>query len=473
MSWLSIPCSWTKAYGLADNIKLTTNTTVSQPKIASFGAWTSNQFPLESLPNHNDKIMAIDLLLKQGYKEYYFVINDYKSESEQSQIASLLDAADNTTLKMIPILLPPSEGGETGNYDWEGWIKYLNLLKSSHHSLYGFVMDDFNWFSTGEGKDKRDDGLDDKQKIQENVKFMIKSKLDRALQHKRNDLNFFPVVYFEGLGTNDVKKHFYDYSNGIVLASSNYYSVTDLQHNLDTFSKVFSEKPLKFVLYTAKTSNFAEHEYDPPSDRLILATLSIANKTKGIDGLVIWRNTNSHVIRDYLSNINDKQFLSFVSLMEKLQLKDETQSNTPELSSSSLLSSQKSKSKNHEDDNSEAYLASLTPWLGVSVTDLSPSILQEMGSPEHTKGILIQSVVSNSPAERAGLKGAFLDVDSNGYLSRKADIIISADGKEIEKPSDLTKQVEAKKPGDLLTLGINTKGNVIFKVITVGSLPGY
>ena len=247
MSWLSIPCFCVKAYGLADNIKLGTNSTISQPKIASFGAWTSNQFPLESLPNRNDKIMAMDLLLKQGYKEYYFVLKDYKSKSKQSQTASLLGAADNTTLRMIPILLPPSEGGENGDYDWEGWIKYLNLLKSSHPSLYGFVIDDFNWFGPSEGKDKKDDGLDGKQKIQENVKFMIKSKLDRALQHKRNDLNFFPVVYLEGLGTNDVKKYFYDYSDGIVLASSNYYSVADLQHNLDTFSKVFHKKPLKFV----------------------------------------------------------------------------------------------------------------------------------------------------------------------------------------------------------------------------------
>ena len=129
MSWLPIPCSCVKAYGLADNIKPATNSTTSQPKIASFGAWTSNQFPLESLPNHNDKIVAIDLLLKQGYKEYYFVLKDYKSESEQSQIASLLDAADNTTLRMIPILLPPSEGGENGNYDWEGMDKVSQSAK--------------------------------------------------------------------------------------------------------------------------------------------------------------------------------------------------------------------------------------------------------------------------------------------------------------------------------------------------------
>ncbi len=69
MSWLSIPCSCVKTYGLADNAKLATNSTISQPKIASFGR-ESNQFPLDALPNRNDKIMAINLLLKQGYKQY-------------------------------------------------------------------------------------------------------------------------------------------------------------------------------------------------------------------------------------------------------------------------------------------------------------------------------------------------------------------------------------------------------------------
>ena len=64
-------------------------------------------------------------------------------------------------------------------------------------------------------------------------------------------------------------------------------------------------------------------------------------------------------------------------------------------------------------------------------------------------------------------------MDSNGYLIRKGDIIVSADGKEIKKPSDLTKQIETKKPGNLLTLGINTKGNVVFKVVRLGSLLGY
>ena len=93
------------------------------------------------------------------------------------------------------------------------------------------------------------------QRLKENVDFMVKSHLDKALQNKRKDLNFFPVLYFEGMDTNDVKKRFYNYSDGIILASPEYYNVSDLQHNLNVFSKVFSNKPIKYVIYTTRTSS--------------------------------------------------------------------------------------------------------------------------------------------------------------------------------------------------------------------------
>ena len=136
---------------------------------------------------------------------------------------------------MIAILLPPSEGGKNGNYNWHGWIEYLNLLKSKHPSLYGFVIDDFNLFSSSsssssmdedKGKNRKDNHNDANPK--ETVDFMVKSHLDKALQNKREDLNFFPVLYFEGMDTNDVKRSFYNNSDGIILASKEYYNVSDL-----------------------------------------------------------------------------------------------------------------------------------------------------------------------------------------------------------------------------------------------------
>ena len=176
------------------------------------------------------------------------------------------------------------------------------------------------------GNNHAKDSNDENNKTpKENVNFMLKSKLDEALEKKRKDLHFYPVLYFEGFKTNDVKRNYYNYADGIVLASSNYYNVTELAHNLKVFSKVFDDKPIKYVVYTAKTSNYIDNS--PPSDRLILSTLAIANKSGVVKDIIIWRNTNSPVIRDYLSNMNNTKYMSFVSMMEKLQIKDENTSN--------------------------------------------------------------------------------------------------------------------------------------------------
>src|SRR6478752_5757401 len=282
---------------------------------------------------------AVNAILKQGYNEYYFPMTDFRSKSARTLTENLLQSADGTKLKIIIILLPPSEAGPKGNFDWNGWINYLNLLKTKYpSSLDGFVIDDFNLSNDSAHANKgrgnndnsnnhsKDSNNGSNRVPKENVSFMLKSKLEEALQNKRKDLHFYPVLYFEGFKTNDVKRHYYNNTDGIVLASTNYYNVTDLDHNLKVFSKVFNDKPIRYVVYSARTSNYIDNS--PPSDRLILSTLSIANESDLVKGVIIWRNTNSPVIRDYLSNMNNTKYISLVSMMEKLQLKDENNSNT-------------------------------------------------------------------------------------------------------------------------------------------------
>jgi hypothetical protein len=444
-------------------------------QIHNFGAWMSNQIPLESLPSYDARKGAIGSLLEQGYNEYYFLISNYKSKDEQSKVEDLLNASDNSPLRMIAILMPPSEGGENGNYNWNGWINYLNLLKDKHSSLYGFVIDDFNWFSSideDNGKNRKDHH---DVNLKENVDFMIKSHLDKALQNKRKDLYFFPVLYFEGMDTNDVKKSFYNYSNGIILASSEYYNVTDLQHNLNVFSKVFYNKPIRYVIYTTRTTSFIKQDYSPPSDRLILATLSIANKAHGIDGIIAWRNTNNHVMSDYMSNTNNTQYLSFVSMMEDFQLRDEKKMGETNGAYSSIVTlpplPPQDKNNNNDNDKNNSKMAN-TPSLGILGFDLtSPTIAKDMRLPEDYKGVVIQSVVPNSPAAKAGLNGTILDVDDNGYLIRKGDVITSIDGNKIEKITDIIKQMEKKKAGDLLDVIINRNGVIFHKSIMLQPIP--
>jgi hypothetical protein len=375
-------------------------------------------------------------------------------------------------------------------------VKYLNLLKSKHTSLFGFVIDDFNWFVISYKDEDEDDengnNRNDQQDAdpKENVDFMVKSHLDKALQNKRDDLEFFPVLYFEGMNTNDAKRNFYNYSDGIILASSEYYNVTSLQHNLDIFSKVFDNQPIRYVIYTTRTSSFIEQGYSPPSDRLLLATLSIANKVNGIDGIIAWRNTNNHVMRDYMSNTNNTQYLSFVSMMEDFQLKDEkAYGEIVDLYSSILLQPTQEKSNNNNnnddyDDDDEKYKYGKskddennsdmpdTPWLGISGFDLtSPAIAKDMRLPEDYEGVVIQSVVPDSPAAKAGLNGTILDVDDDGYLIRKGDVITSIDGKRVDEFTDIIKQMEKKKAGDMLDLTVNRNGALFHKSILLQPLP--
>ena len=315
---------------------------------------------------------------------------------------------------------------------------------------------------------------------------MLKSKLEEALQKKRKDLHFYPVLYFEGIKTNDVKRHYYNNTDGIVLASTNYYNVTQLAHNIKVFSKVFNNKPIRYVIYTARTSNFIDSS--PPSDRLVLSTLSIANESRVVKGAIIWRNTNSPVIRDYLSNRNNTEYMSLVSMMEKLQLKDENSSNAyglynpPPIPSTKQQEQQQNLNnstnhynndkhkdeKNNSDHNniksSSSQLSSSippTPRLGISTSDLTPSLAEDMGLPKKSKGAVVQSVILGSPAYNAGLKGTILDVDKSGYLIKRGDVIISVDGHKVNGAVDMTKQMKKKHVGDMLSLIVNRNGQIL------------
>ena len=201
------------------------------------------------------------------------------------------------------------------------------------------------------------------------------------------------------------------------MTSTNYYNVTELDHNLKVFSQVFNNKPIRYVVYTAKTSNYIDNSL--PSDRLILSTLSIANKSGVVKDIIIWRNTNSPVIRDYLSNMNNTQYVSFVSMMEKLQIKDENTSNVysnpyglynPQIISDIQQEQEqqqnlKNSGNNHHnndehnnknedgkntDYNKSSSLSSSqqsspsiphSPRLGIGTFDLTPSIAEDMRLP--------------------------------------------------------------------------------------------
>ncbi len=180
--------------------------------------------------------------------------------------------------------------------------------------------------------------------------------------------------------------------------------------------------------------------------------------------------------------------MSFVSMMEKLQLKDENSSsnaygmyNLPPISNTKQQEQQQNGSnhhhnndkhkneKNNSDHSNKIKLSSSQPSsstpptsrLGISTSDLTPSLAEDMGLPKKTKGAVVQSVILGSPAHNAGLKGTLLDVDKNGYLIRRSDVIISVDGHKVNGVKDMVTQMKKKHMGDLLSLLVSRNGQML------------
>ena len=105
------------------------------------------------------------------------------------------------------------------------------------------------------------------------------------------------------------------------------------------------------------------------------------------------------------------------------------------------------------------------PYLGVQLISLNPKIAKEHNKdpnalvqlPERS-GALIQSVVPNSPAERAGLK--------------RGDLVIAAEDMLIQEPKALLDEVEKAKIGKIFLLKVLRNNEEIKVNIKPEALPG-
>ncbi len=274
------------------------------------GAYIPDTLHLEDM-EVGDQRLAILEFLEQGFNEYYFVMDNFRDPEEVQSTERLLDVADNTELKIVIILLPPSEGGPGSSYDWKGWVSYFNDLKTRHPSSFsGFAIDDFNWIST------RND-----TRFWRNIDFMLDSNLTDALKGKRSDVKFCPVVYFEGLRNDIVATEYGEYIDTIILVSASYYNISRLETNLLHFKELFPGKPTRYIVYPTITYNYTRQGYDPPSDRLVMATLSIA--TRLVDGIILWHKIDGQIVQDYLNYRENPNYLLALHVMEQLQIADE------------------------------------------------------------------------------------------------------------------------------------------------------
>jgi serine protease Do len=96
-------------------------------------------------------------------------------------------------------------------------------------------------------------------------------------------------------------------------------------------------------------------------------------------------------------------------------------------------------------------------YVGVTVSELTPDLAQGFGIKEGTKGAVVQSVVPRAPAAKAGVQ--------------PGDVVTAVNGKPIDGPSGLTRNVASVAPGGKAKLTLLRGGQKKDVEITVASRP--
>jgi serine protease Do len=96
------------------------------------------------------------------------------------------------------------------------------------------------------------------------------------------------------------------------------------------------------------------------------------------------------------------------------------------------------------------------PWLGISVQDLSPEMAEQFQVKEK-EGVLVAQVHQGTGAEKAGLVSG--------------DIIKSVDDKTIKNVNELIKEIQKKKVGQKVKLGLVRDGKPTTLEVTTSAMP--
>ncbi len=97
------------------------------------------------------------------------------------------------------------------------------------------------------------------------------------------------------------------------------------------------------------------------------------------------------------------------------------------------------------------------PWLGIQMkSEIDETDAHALGMSKPA-GVLVQDVMSGTPAEKAGIKAG--------------DVILSVDGKDVNAANEIQTIIAEHKPGDVVSVKIYRSGNTVEKDVTLNELP--
>jgi S1-C subfamily serine protease len=109
------------------------------------------------------------------------------------------------------------------------------------------------------------------------------------------------------------------------------------------------------------------------------------------------------------------------------------------------------------------------PSFGLTVVSLTSDLAEYAGLPVNLKGVYVDTITKNSPADKAGIHGSTTDQYGMKHLG---DIIIAADGHNITRPDDLVNYIDQyKSVGDNLALTVYRNGHAIDLRATLAARP--
>jgi S1-C subfamily serine protease len=98
-------------------------------------------------------------------------------------------------------------------------------------------------------------------------------------------------------------------------------------------------------------------------------------------------------------------------------------------------------------------------YVGVITQDVTPAVARRYGLGAQ-RGALIQSVVDDAPAEKAGLRGGTNEEFFNGFpITLGGDLIVSFAGRRVERAADIARIVtERLRPGQTVPVTVVRRG---------------
>jgi S1-C subfamily serine protease len=110
-------------------------------------------------------------------------------------------------------------------------------------------------------------------------------------------------------------------------------------------------------------------------------------------------------------------------------------------------------------------------FIGISGGTITSELAKAINLPVD-EGVIVQSVVKDGPADKAGIEAGGTSATINGEEVRLGgDIITEVDGKKLKSMEQLVEIIQGHKPGDELELTIIRDGDEKTANVTLGSQP--